>query len=258
MSQLEPVSAPNSAPNASFNLDSPWVILGLTGLGLAMGLALARIMAGQSAQIALAASGILAQAMIIILNPLLGLLVLVTTAPFVLYTGFIVDFSYSAGTKWPNLTPTRIGWILLVVILLAGVAIRRRPMWQPSRLRPQRGTQRVQARRRSKHQRPLPGRQCARQKLRQRLGQEPLIFYDTRNFEAHDQVDILLEQARRSAVSCSPPRERSHFNCDPSRSASTAIKIKSCCPAKCFAAVSATWSAVEKWMKPSRVSSAAP
>ncbi len=36
--------------------------------------------------------------------------------------------------------------------------------------------------------------------LRQRLGEEPVIFYDTRNFEANDQVDILLEQARQSAI----------------------------------------------------------
>jgi hypothetical protein len=36
--------------------------------------------------------------------------------------------------------------------------------------------------------------------LRQRLGVEPAIFFDTRNFEANDQVAILLEHARSSAV----------------------------------------------------------
>ena len=38
----------------------------------------------------------------------------------------------------------------------------------------------------------------------------------------------------------------------PSASPSTATSIKSHCPAKCLAAVSATCAAVEKWMKPSR------
>lgn len=36
--------------------------------------------------------------------------------------------------------------------------------------------------------------------LRQRLGEDPDVFYDTRNFEANDHVDILLENARDSAV----------------------------------------------------------
>jgi hypothetical protein len=36
--------------------------------------------------------------------------------------------------------------------------------------------------------------------LRQRLGQNPEIFYDTRDFEASDHVDLLLENARQSAV----------------------------------------------------------
>jgi hypothetical protein len=36
--------------------------------------------------------------------------------------------------------------------------------------------------------------------LRQRLGQEPDVFFDTRNFEAHEHVDRLLENARGSAV----------------------------------------------------------
>ena len=36
--------------------------------------------------------------------------------------------------------------------------------------------------------------------LRQRLGEDPEIFYDTRSFEAHDHVDALLENARRSAI----------------------------------------------------------
>jgi hypothetical protein len=36
--------------------------------------------------------------------------------------------------------------------------------------------------------------------LRQRLGEDPEIFYDTRNFEAHDHVDGLLASARRSAI----------------------------------------------------------
>jgi hypothetical protein len=36
--------------------------------------------------------------------------------------------------------------------------------------------------------------------LRQRLGQEPDVFFDTRSFEAHEHVDRLLENARASAV----------------------------------------------------------
>jgi hypothetical protein len=36
--------------------------------------------------------------------------------------------------------------------------------------------------------------------LRQRLGQDPDVFFDTRNFEAHGHVDELLENARTSAV----------------------------------------------------------
>jgi hypothetical protein len=36
--------------------------------------------------------------------------------------------------------------------------------------------------------------------LRQRLGEEPDVFFDTRNFEAADHVDFLLENARRSAL----------------------------------------------------------
>jgi hypothetical protein len=36
--------------------------------------------------------------------------------------------------------------------------------------------------------------------LRQRLGEEAEIFYDTRNFEAHEHTDMLLENARRSAI----------------------------------------------------------
>jgi TIR domain len=36
--------------------------------------------------------------------------------------------------------------------------------------------------------------------LRQRLGEDPEIFYDTRNFAAHEHVDVLLENARRSAI----------------------------------------------------------
>jgi hypothetical protein len=36
--------------------------------------------------------------------------------------------------------------------------------------------------------------------LRQRLGEDPEIFYDTRNFAAHEHVDALLESARRSAI----------------------------------------------------------
>jgi hypothetical protein len=43
--------------------------------------------------------------------------------------------------------------------------------------------------------------------LRQRLGEDPVVFYDTRNFEANDQVDNLVEHARQSAVFlavCSP------------------------------------------------------
>lgn len=36
--------------------------------------------------------------------------------------------------------------------------------------------------------------------LRQRLGQDPDVFFDTRNFEAHQHVDRLLENARDSAV----------------------------------------------------------
>ena len=36
--------------------------------------------------------------------------------------------------------------------------------------------------------------------LRQRLGQEPDVFFDTRSFEAHEHVDQLLENARDSAV----------------------------------------------------------
>jgi TIR domain len=36
--------------------------------------------------------------------------------------------------------------------------------------------------------------------LRQRLGEEPEIFFDSRNFEAHNHVDFLVENARQSAV----------------------------------------------------------
>jgi hypothetical protein len=36
--------------------------------------------------------------------------------------------------------------------------------------------------------------------LRQRLGEEPHIFFDTRNFEAHQHVDTLIENVRQSAV----------------------------------------------------------
>jgi len=36
--------------------------------------------------------------------------------------------------------------------------------------------------------------------LRQRLGQDPDLFFDTRSFEAHEHVDRLLENARDSAV----------------------------------------------------------
>jgi TIR domain-containing protein len=39
-----------------------------------------------------------------------------------------------------------------------------------------------------------------RNALRQRLGQEPDVFFDTRNFEAHEHTDRLLENARASAV----------------------------------------------------------
>jgi hypothetical protein len=36
--------------------------------------------------------------------------------------------------------------------------------------------------------------------LRQRLGEEPHIFFDTRSFEAHQHVDMLIENVRQSAV----------------------------------------------------------
>jgi hypothetical protein len=36
--------------------------------------------------------------------------------------------------------------------------------------------------------------------LRQRLGQDPEVFFDTRSFEASDHVDFLLENARQSAI----------------------------------------------------------
>src|SRR5580704_10756734 len=36
--------------------------------------------------------------------------------------------------------------------------------------------------------------------LRQRLGEDPGLFYDTRNFEAHEHVDALFENVRQSAV----------------------------------------------------------
>jgi hypothetical protein len=39
-----------------------------------------------------------------------------------------------------------------------------------------------------------------RNALRQRLGEDPEVFYDTRSFEAPDHVDVLLENARQSAV----------------------------------------------------------
>ena len=51
--------------------------------------------------------------------------------------------------------------------------------------------------------------------------------------------------------SAAPPRDGSHFSAAPSRSESTVTSSRSAWPAKCLAAVSATWSAVEKWMKPS-------
>ncbi len=39
-----------------------------------------------------------------------------------------------------------------------------------------------------------------RSTLRQRLGEDPAVFFDTRDFEAQDHVDLLLDNARRSAV----------------------------------------------------------
>jgi len=36
--------------------------------------------------------------------------------------------------------------------------------------------------------------------LRQRLGEEPAVFFDARNFEAHDHVDFLIENVRKSAI----------------------------------------------------------
>jgi hypothetical protein len=36
--------------------------------------------------------------------------------------------------------------------------------------------------------------------LRQRLGEDPVVFYDTRDFEAHKHVEFLLETARQSAI----------------------------------------------------------
>ena len=50
----------------------------------------------------------------------------------------------------------------------------------------------------------------------------------------------------------------SHFSAAPSTAASTLTSTRSGWPAKCRRAVSATCSAVEKWMNPSRRSTAEP
>src|ERR1700686_784838 len=36
--------------------------------------------------------------------------------------------------------------------------------------------------------------------LRQRLGEDPQFFFDTRDFHAHEHVDFLLDTVRQSAV----------------------------------------------------------
>ncbi|MGO9740898.1 MAG: toll/interleukin-1 receptor domain-containing protein [Roseiarcus sp.] len=36
--------------------------------------------------------------------------------------------------------------------------------------------------------------------LRQRLGEQPTLFFDTRSFEAHEHVDFLIENVRKSAI----------------------------------------------------------
>ena len=74
----------------------------------------------------------------------------------------------------------------------------------------------------------------------------------------HRAGDRRWEAQHRDAGTTSPPREISHRSCSPSKCVSNWINTRSCSPRKCLASVPASCSRVDKWMKPSRKSSADP
>jgi O-antigen ligase len=129
MEQVKRIGPAKAEAGAGFllrvsqKLNTFWLILGMIPLGVLLGLA----MSSPSWRLVMSIVGLFVHLVSIIANPLYGLLLWVISSPL-----GEMYINISLGASIPDLSPARVCIVLLISLLLAQTAIRRRDLLRPT------------------------------------------------------------------------------------------------------------------------------